>query len=197
MKLYERKTPLTTVTCPTTGCSPSGAPYGIPLYRVLTDRGTEHCGDLEWQGYELYSAMKDIGHMRTKTQIPKTKGTCERFHKTLLDEFYRWRFGRSSSGGTTSREAPRRWSGLTTRRGPIRSASVASSRECRRSCEACRGRQRRCWWHEVGRVSSALTLYTGGGATFQKKCMILQSTNDSTCTINHVPLAVARAIASS
>lgn len=36
--------------------------------------------------------MEDIGHTRTKTRSPQTNGTCERFHETLLDEFYRVAF---------------------------------------------------------------------------------------------------------
>ena len=33
--------------------------------------------------------MEDIDHTRTKAPSPQTNGICERFHKTVLDEFYR------------------------------------------------------------------------------------------------------------
>jgi transposase InsO family protein len=61
---------------------------------VLTDRGTEYCGNLEHHEYELYLAIEDIGHTRTKARSPQTNGICERFHKTVLDEFYRVAFRR-------------------------------------------------------------------------------------------------------
>jgi transposase InsO family protein len=33
-----------------------------------------------------------VDHSRTRTKRPQTNGICERFHKTLLDEFYRVAF---------------------------------------------------------------------------------------------------------
>jgi transposase InsO family protein len=65
--------------------------HGIRLCRVLTDRGTEFCGR-ESHEYELYLAVEDIDHSRTKTKSPQTNGICERFHRTVLDEFYRVAF---------------------------------------------------------------------------------------------------------
>ena len=65
---------------------------GIPLQRVLTDRGTEYCGNAERHEYELYLAVEDIDHTRTKAKSPQTNGIVERFHKTMIDEFYRIAF---------------------------------------------------------------------------------------------------------
>jgi hypothetical protein len=59
---------------------------------VLTDRGSEFCGNPERHEYELYLAVEDIDHSRTKTKSPQTNGICERFHKTVLNEFYRVAF---------------------------------------------------------------------------------------------------------
>ena len=42
----------------------------------------------EHHEYELYLAVEDIDHSRTKTKSPQTNGIAERFHKTVL-EFYR------------------------------------------------------------------------------------------------------------
>ena len=42
--------------------------------------------------YELYLAVEDIDHTRTKARSPQTNGIVERFHKTMLDEFYRVAF---------------------------------------------------------------------------------------------------------
>src|SRR5205823_11272782 len=66
--------------------------HGVKLLRTLTDRGTEYCGNPERHEYELYLAVEDIDHSRTKTKSPQTNGICERFHKTVLNEFYRVAF---------------------------------------------------------------------------------------------------------
>jgi transposase InsO family protein len=64
----------------------------VPLQRVLTDRGTEFCGSHDRHEYELYLAVENIDHTRTKAKSPQTNGICERFHKSMLDEFYRVAF---------------------------------------------------------------------------------------------------------
>ena len=58
----------------------------------MTDRGSEYCGNPERHEYELYLAIEDVDHSRTKTKSPQTNGICERFHKTVLNEFYRVAF---------------------------------------------------------------------------------------------------------
>jgi transposase InsO family protein len=55
---------------------------------VLTDNGREFCGR-ETHPYELYLALNDIEHRRTKVRNPKTNGFVERFNRTALDEFFR------------------------------------------------------------------------------------------------------------
>jgi integrase-like protein len=66
--------------------------HDVKLLRVLTDRGSEYCGNPQRHEYELYLAVEDIDHSRTKAKSPQTNGICERFHKTVLDEFYRVAF---------------------------------------------------------------------------------------------------------
>ena len=58
------------------------------MLRILTDRGTEYCGRAESHDYQLYLAINDIEHSKTKVISPETNGICERFHKTILQEFY-------------------------------------------------------------------------------------------------------------
>ena len=59
---------------------------------MLTDRGTEYCGTHDRHEYELYLAVEDIDHTRTKAKRPQTNGIVARFDKTMLDEFYRIAF---------------------------------------------------------------------------------------------------------
>jgi transposase InsO family protein len=68
--------------------------HGVALTRVLTDRGTEYCGTPERHEYELYLAVENIDHTRTKVKSPQTNGIVERFHRTVLNEFYRVAFRR-------------------------------------------------------------------------------------------------------
>jgi len=91
-KLYDRKTPLTAADLLNDRVIPFYEEHAIPLQRVLTDRGTEYCGNPEHHEYELYLAVEDIDHTRTKARSPQTNGIVERFHKTMLDEFYRVAF---------------------------------------------------------------------------------------------------------
>lgn len=91
-KLYDRKTPLTAADLLNDRVIPFFDENEIPLLRVLTDRGTEYCGSPERHDYELYLAVEDVDHTRTKTKSPQTNGICERFQKTVLDEFYRVNF---------------------------------------------------------------------------------------------------------
>jgi transposase InsO family protein len=67
---------------------PFFAEQGMGMIRILTDRGTEYCGRPEQHDYQLYLALNDIEHTKTKANSPQTNGICERFHKTILNEFY-------------------------------------------------------------------------------------------------------------
>ena len=91
-KLYDRKTPLTAADLLNDRVVPFHDAHEVKLSRVLTDRGTEYCGSPERHEYELYLAVEDVDHSRTKTKNPQTNGIVERFHKTVLDEFYRVAF---------------------------------------------------------------------------------------------------------
>lgn len=64
------------------------------MLRILPDRGTEYCGKVEQHDYQLYLALNDIEHTKTKARHPQTNGICKRFHKTILQEFYQSAFRR-------------------------------------------------------------------------------------------------------
>ena len=91
-KLYTTKTPIAAADLLNDRVLPFYQEHEVPLLRVLTDRGTEYCGKVEQHDYQLYLAVNDIDHTRTKAQSPQTNGICERFHKTILNEFYQVAF---------------------------------------------------------------------------------------------------------
>ena len=68
-KLYDRKTPITAAEILNDRVVPFYDEHGIRLSRMLTDRGTEFCGTQSHE-YELYLAVADIDHSRTKTKSP-------------------------------------------------------------------------------------------------------------------------------
>jgi transposase InsO family protein len=87
-KLYDRKNALVAADTLNDKVLPFYQQHQIPLLRVLTDRGTEYCGAREHHEYQLYLAIEDIDHSKTKARSPQTNGICERFHKTIQEEFY-------------------------------------------------------------------------------------------------------------
>jgi transposase InsO family protein len=91
-KLYTTKTQITAADLLNDRVLPFFEEHGLPMLRVLTDRGTEFCGAVERHDYELYLAVNDIEHSKTKARSPQTNGICERFHKTILQEFYQVTF---------------------------------------------------------------------------------------------------------
>jgi len=91
-KLYTTKTPITSADLLNDRVLPFFEEHGLGVLRILTDRGTEFCGKAEQHDYELFLAVNDIEHTRTKAQHPQTNGICERFHKTVLQEFYQIAF---------------------------------------------------------------------------------------------------------
>lgn len=91
-KLYTTKTPITAAELLNDKVLPFFEENEMGVLRILTDRGTEYCGKVEHHDYELYLAVNDIEHTKTKARSPKTNGICERFHKTILNEFYQVTF---------------------------------------------------------------------------------------------------------
>jgi transposase InsO family protein len=87
-KLYDRKNALVAAEMLNDRVVPFFDQHELPLLRVLTDRGTEYCGNRESHEYQLYLAVENIDHSRTKAKSPQTNGICERFHRTIQEEFY-------------------------------------------------------------------------------------------------------------
>lgn len=62
--------------------------HSLKLGAVLTDNGSEFCGNEE-HPFEALLFTLGVEHRRTKVKSPKTNGFVERFHRTILDEFFR------------------------------------------------------------------------------------------------------------
>ena len=91
-KVYTGKIPVTAADILNDKVLPFFEEHQTPVLRVLTDRGTEFCGSLDKHPYELYLQLNEIEHTKTKVRSPQTNGICERFHQTILNEFYKVTF---------------------------------------------------------------------------------------------------------
>ena len=91
-KLYTTKTPITAADMLNDRVLPFYEEHELPVLRIMTDRGTEYCGRADKHDYQLFLAINDIEHTKTKVKSPQTNGICERFHKTILQEFYQVAF---------------------------------------------------------------------------------------------------------
>ncbi len=88
VKLYDRKHALVAADLLNERVLPWFEQQDVLLLHILTDRGTEYCGSLQHHEYQLYLAVENIDHSKTKARHPQTNGICERFHRTMQDEFY-------------------------------------------------------------------------------------------------------------
>jgi transposase InsO family protein len=135
-KLYTEKTAITAADLLNDRIIPFFAEHGISLLRILTDRGTEYCGKVENHAYQLYLAVEDVGHTRTKANSPQANGISESFHRTIKDEFYTSPSARSSTG----RWRNCRWTWMsgwpnTTSSGRTREDTATARRLCRPSAK--------------------------------------------------------------
>ena len=87
-KLYTEKTAITAANMLNSEVLPFFDKEDVPMLRILTDRGIEYCGKVEHHTYQLYLGIETIDHTKTKANSPQTNGICERFHKTMKQEFY-------------------------------------------------------------------------------------------------------------
>jgi transposase InsO family protein len=94
VKLYQQKHAITAADLLNDRVISFYEEHDIPLLRILTDRGSEYCGNREKHEFQLYLDLEDIEHTRTKVKHPQTNGICERFHKTIQNEFYATAFRR-------------------------------------------------------------------------------------------------------
>ena len=87
-KLYDGKNGLLPAEMLNDRAVPFFDQHELPLLRVRTDRGSEYCGNREFHEYQLYLAVENVGHLRTKAKWPQTNGIWEHFHRTIQEKFY-------------------------------------------------------------------------------------------------------------
>lgn len=87
-KLYTEKTAMAAAHALNERVIPWFEAQQVSLLRLLTDRGTEYCGKIDNHAFQLYLAIENIDHSKTKARSPQTNGVCERFHRTMKQEFY-------------------------------------------------------------------------------------------------------------
>ena len=92
IKLYSEKTVITAADLLNDRVISFFDEQAIPLLRILTDRETEYCGRPENHAYQLYLRIEDIDHSRTKANSPQANEICERFNKTMKEEFFQIAF---------------------------------------------------------------------------------------------------------
>jgi transposase InsO family protein len=131
---------------------------GVPLLRVLTDRGSEYVGNLEQHEYELYLALENIDHSKTRVKSPQTNGICERFHKTVLNEFYRVAFRKKLYSSLDELQADLDlWLAHYNEERRTLAGTVTARRRCRRGATRSRLLKRRCRSVNISRWSFTTT----------------------------------------
>jgi hypothetical protein len=133
-KLYDRKTPITAADLLNDRVLPFYDEHGVKLQRVLTDRGTEFCGSPERHEYQLYLAVEDIDHTRTKTKSPRTTDEFEQPLSASCATFLQRMGDRVARSGVWRREP---------RRAAYGRSSVAASMRARRGPLGCQPLVRR------------------------------------------------------
>lgn len=70
---------------------------GAGVERVLTGNGRKDCSRPLQHFYELFPVLNQIEQRRTEIRSPETDGFCERFHRTVAEEFFAVTFHKTIS----------------------------------------------------------------------------------------------------
>jgi transposase InsO family protein len=87
-KVYLSKVPMTAVDVLNDRVLPFYEEHSAEVEHILTDNGREYCGRELKHHFELFLAISQITHRRTEVRSPQTNGFCERFHRTIQEEFF-------------------------------------------------------------------------------------------------------------
>lgn len=66
--------------------------HGLPVLHILSDRSTEYFGKAEHHDYQLSQTLNDDRAHQKQVRSWQSNTICERFHKTILQEFYQVTF---------------------------------------------------------------------------------------------------------
>jgi len=144
-KLYDRKTPITAAEILNDRVVPFYDEHGIRLCRVLTDRGTEFCGTQSHE-YELYLAVEDIDHSRTKTKSPQTNGIASAsIAPSWMSSIGSRSAKRSIAASTSCRLISMPGWSSTTICGLIKAAGASARPRCRLFLTHCHWPRRNSW----------------------------------------------------
>lgn len=124
-KLYDRKTPITAADLLNDRVLPFFESHGIRVLRVLTDRGTEYCGNPERQEYELYLAIEDIDQTLRRRRVRRRTESASASTRRSWTSSTGCSSGRRSTA--RSRNSRKTWMRLwrsTTRSAPTRDAGA-------------------------------------------------------------------------
>jgi transposase InsO family protein len=61
---------------------------GVPVAHALTDNSRGYCGRESQRFFELFPTLNQVTHRRTEVRSPEINGSCERFHRTVKEEFF-------------------------------------------------------------------------------------------------------------
>ena len=87
-KLYLSKVPMTAVDVLHDRVLPFYEDHGVDIEHLLTDNGREFCGRELHHPFELFLAINQTEHRTTRIHSPETNGFCERFNRTIKEEFF-------------------------------------------------------------------------------------------------------------
>ena len=87
-RLYLSKAPITAADTLHNQVLPFYDEHGVAVEHLLTDNGREFCGKELQHPFELYLVISQVRHRRTEVRSPETNGFCERFHRTVKEEFF-------------------------------------------------------------------------------------------------------------
>lgn len=87
VKLYTEKTAITAADMLNDRVLPWYESQGIPMLRILTDHVSEYKGNIEHHAFELFLSIEGVEHTTTKAYSAQTNCMCERFTKTMKQEF--------------------------------------------------------------------------------------------------------------
>ncbi len=93
-KLYDRKNALVAADMLNYKVVPWFEEEGIRLLMILTDRGTEYCGNREHHEFQLFLALEDIDHSKTKARLLSPTVFVNNFTEPFKTNFMRSLLGR-------------------------------------------------------------------------------------------------------